>query len=709
MLAIRYFLEYFHYYLLGRTFVARSDHEALKFLFSLKCPKGRVARWLEILSEYSFSVEYRKGASHGNADSLSRCPNPRECECSEVDMEENLKCGPCAKCRKRAMDMHSDWSLNMDNGAKVNEESSDNERNKTVYLSRVNRKVNISSMVRQQNVFLGCYLFIMLGICTFIGLYKQLGLNIKQWLGDSFKSCRQTSQSLFSKTRSLCFKQNYERLGIKKLFVILVHFLCRPWSKLGRGFYKSAKVITRSNLDMSDYAPWIECITPNKLKEMQLQDEDIKPLFLWLETCAKPSQQKVGVLSPSTRHYLCCWDELILKNGIIFRKFDKRDGSNSFLQLLTPHKLQKDVLLHMHNSILSGGHLGKKKTREKTLQRYYWFGIRDSVDKWVALCETCGANKPPTASLKAPLGTMTTGGPLDRLATDILGPFPETKRNNRYVLVCTDLFTKWVEIFAIPNQDAETTARVILNEVIGRFGCPLSIHSDQGSNYESRLFSELCELMEIRKTRTSVRNPKYNGQPERFNKTLVPMIQSYLRNQEDWDLNLGCLASAYRASPNETTGVSPNMLMLGKEVRMPAEIVFGSATVVGKDCVSSYGMYVERLKERLQNAHKIARKRLDVCAKRQKDYYDSQLQINKYKEGDVVWYLQVKRKEVVCPKLIPPYTSPFLIKKKLSEQNYLVQFSEEGREKVVHHDKLKPFKGLTMPRWIQNQREAQSN
>ena len=118
----------------------------------------------------------------------------------------------------------------------------------------------------------------MLGICTFIGLCKQLGLNIKQWLGDSFKSCRKTSQSLFSKTRSFCFKQNYERLGIKKLFVSLVHFLCRPWSKLGRGFYKSAKVITRSNLDMSDYAPWIECITPNKLKEMQLQDEDIKPV-----------------------------------------------------------------------------------------------------------------------------------------------------------------------------------------------------------------------------------------------------------------------------------------------------------------------------------------------------------------------------------------------------------------------------------------------
>ena len=47
VLAIRYFLEYFRHYLLGRNFVVRYDHEALKFLCSLKCFKGRVASWLE--------------------------------------------------------------------------------------------------------------------------------------------------------------------------------------------------------------------------------------------------------------------------------------------------------------------------------------------------------------------------------------------------------------------------------------------------------------------------------------------------------------------------------------------------------------------------------------------------------------------------------------------------------------------------------------
>ena len=78
----------------------------------------------------------------------------------------------------------------------------------------------------------------------------------------------------------------------------------------------------------------------------------------------------------------------------------------------------------------------------------------------------------------------------------------------------------------------------------------MSIHSDLGKNYESNIFSELCRLMEVRKTRTSVRNPKANGQAEVFNRTLVRMIKAYLKGEQtDWDFNLGCLAAAFRATP----------------------------------------------------------------------------------------------------------------------------------------------------------------
>ena len=133
---------------------------------------------------------------------------------------------------------------------------------------------------------------------------------------------------------------------------------------------------------------------------------------------------------------------------------------------------------------------------------------------------------------RAPLGQMPVGAPMDRLATDILGPLPLTLRGNCYILLVTDHFTKWVEGFAVPDQTATICAEVILTEVNARFGCPLSLHSDQGKNYKSKIFAELCKLLEIHKTRTSPGNPRCNGQAECFNRTLLKMIKAYLKGEQ---------------------------------------------------------------------------------------------------------------------------------------------------------------------------------
>ncbi|CAC5385859.1 unnamed protein product [Mytilus coruscus] len=196
----------------------------------------------------------------------------------------------------------------------------------------------------------------------------------------------------------------------------------------------------------------------------------------------------------------------------------------------------------------------------------------------------------------------------------------------------SDHFTKWVEIIPIPDQSAITSAEKIHNEVISRFGCSLSLHSDRGSNYERQIFNELCVMLEIKKTRTTVRNPKCNGLSERFNKTLWRMIRAYLKGEQtDWDINL------YRATPHESTGLTPNLLMLDKEVRLPAELMFGP-----KECYE----------------HSVARKHLQAAAKRQKDNYDAKLSF--HQPGQPVWLLNEARQEGRCPKLQNLYQDPFL-------------------------------------------------
>ena len=135
-------------------------------------------------------------------------------------------------------------------------------------------------------------------------------------------------------------------------------------------------------------------------------------------------------------------------------------------------------MLHVHNSLL-GGHLGQKKTREKALQRFYCSEIQGNGNNWLIKCDECAKVKIPPHRPKVQPGEMLIGAPLDRLTTDILGSFPESTQGNKYVLAVTNYFTKWVEIFVVPDQSAITCTEVIHDEFIGNYGCPYNIYSDQ--------------------------------------------------------------------------------------------------------------------------------------------------------------------------------------------------------------------------------------
>ena len=87
--------------------------------------------------------------------------------------------------------------------------------------------------------------------------------------------------------------------------------------------------------------------------------------------------------------------------------------------------------------------------------------------------------------------------PMERIAVDILGELPTTDKGNKYILVVADYFTKWTESFAMPNMEAQTVARIIVEELVTRFGVPAAIHSDQGPQFESVLFKEMCQLLGI--------------------------------------------------------------------------------------------------------------------------------------------------------------------------------------------------------------------
>ena len=123
------------------------------------------------------------------------------------------------------------------------------------------------------------------------------------------------------------------------------------------------------------------------------------------------------------------------------------------------------------------------------------------------------------------------------------------------------------------NQRATTSAKVLVRNWICRSGVPDSIHSDQGCNFESKTFSEMCQLLSINKTLTSTYHPEHNGQVENLHKTLRSMLKARVEdNPATWDEHLDFCVKVH-----SSTGHNPFELMFGREMRIPLDVMVGGA------------------------------------------------------------------------------------------------------------------------------------
>jgi hypothetical protein len=291
--------------------------------------------------------------------------------------------------------------------------------------------------------------------------------------------------------------------------------------------------------------------------------------------------------------------------------------------------------------------------------------------------------------------------PMERVAVDILGPIARTVRENLYVVVLMDYFTKWVEIFPLPDQKAITVAACLVDNVFSRMGIPRQIHSDQGTDFMSKVFRATCKLLGVTQTRTTPWRPQSDGMVERMNRTLVAMLKQYANeDQGDWDLILPYCAAAYRSSIHTSTGFSPNMLMFGRETRMPIDLLMPHPEEGEEESFVSTDMYVSNLKERLRTAFRLARENLKKATSRQMVQYNRKASDRKFEPGDGIWLLNPKRKVGRSPKLDIPWEGPYTVIAILNDVLLEIQKSPKSKSRVVHQDKVVPVRGNHDGRWV---------
>ncbi|CAG2199591.1 unnamed protein product [Mytilus edulis] len=425
---------------------------------------------------------------------------------------------------------------------------------------------------------------------------------------------------------------------------------------------------------------WLAKYTNQEMSVFQKEDENLKILHQWMSSGSIPDRDKAASLNPAVRRYWLNWQNVVLVEGVIFQKWILDEDGKYNLQLIVPAILQKEIMINCHDTPFSG-HLGVAKTKDKMRQNFTWYGIGKDVTSHIKMCQICNRLKNSSRKPTAPLVDYRVGNPMDRIAIDIMGPLPITKNKNRYLLVIGDYFTRWMEVYPIPHQNADIIAEKLVQEFIARFGAPLEIHTDQGRNFESQLFAEVCKLLEISKTRTTAYHPSSNGMIERFNRTLAGMIKSFINsNANNWDLYINLLLSAYRSSPHPATGHTPNFMMLGREINISSSILFPFPKEKDYD---NEDQYITRLRAKMMEVYSIARNHLKSYAERQKRDHDTRIFHSQYKVGSLVY----KFDKNINKKFKSPWVGPYKVTKVLSPVVY--EISYKNKIEIVHFDRLK--------------------
>ena len=419
----------------------------------------------------------------------------------------------------------------------------------------------------------------------------------------------------------------------------------------------------------------------------QRTDPDISQLYLAKQADnGKPRQQAIGALSEAAKVYFHDWNRIFIKpNGCLYRRWEAADGILIYNQLLLPHAYREMLFHHLHEAP-TAAHMGRRRTLNKMQRKYFWHRMGEDITVWIRCCLTCQQRSIDSRPPRAPMQLALAGEANEKIALDIMGPFNRSADGNLYILVIVDHFTKYARAVAMRNQKSVTIATALLDHWISIFGTPRQIHTDQGANFDSGLMHELCDLLGVEKTRTTPYHPAGDGQVERQNRTILTMLHAYAADDPaHWDRHISQVLIGYNATRHSVTGFEPNRMQIAFNVNLPIDVIMPADPDVHPRPVNAW---VRDREKHIRYMYALARANIQRAATAQKRYYDRRANFKHYQVGDAVM-LRVFRHEK-GQKYHHHFEGPYYVLKVLGETTYRIAANENGRERVIGHDHIKP-------------------
>ena len=235
--------------------------------------------------------------------------------------------------------------------------------------------------------------------------------------------------------------------------------------------------------------------------------------------------------------------------------------------LSAPDPTLTDIILKFHNHSHKGV-VGTIRELRSTCKDVPYSVLHAAVTTVCSQCPTCQRVRQAMRKSTIPQGVLS-GSPFFELSVDSLGPFPQDKERNIYLIVIIDSFSRFIWLIPAPSNTTIDAARALLS-VFGIVGCPAQLRSDNGPCYASAVMAEFLKLANIDHHKVATYNPKQNSIVERSNRQILHHARTLTFDEVlgphstlQWSDLCPTIMRIINTSYHSALGVSPAKIVFG--------------------------------------------------------------------------------------------------------------------------------------------------
>ena len=403
---------------------------------------------------------------------------------------------------------------------------------------------------------------------------------------------------------------------------------------------------------------------------------------LWNSDVYKPLVQALSENTVPKPIPFINMEELSFQDGLILRQFKPRKIKGRTFQpnqqILLPEELVPRVLRWAHEGF---GHLGLMKMVKLIRCKYFFPKLLTRVKRHIQACKQCPLTKGKVKT--QPPGTYDPPQHIfETVFCDVL-TLPISEQGNQYTLVFVDHFSRYCEIAIIPDKSADSVATAFLNRWIARWGCPVNLVSDNGTEFINNIMAKLCNKLNIKRPRILPLRPQANSLVERLNRTILNILKTLGdENRRNWceyiPLVQGTINGTYHAATNST----PDYVVTGRNKIMPVEVIAGKIEPLYTGDSAEHGL------RRVKEVRNLVHQHLMTVANEKRSRREECRSNKWFKPGDKIFHL-IQKQGQIKPKLNPDFEGPWTVIQ--AKRNKITATCDKtGRTMEVHPDRVKP-------------------